>query len=105
MIEAAITDMAKISPSVGSRELPALLPLLGEFRRQIGNPGKTLTYEIVDRLNVEIVRVGARSMVPRDEVPRVVAALRAESAVSKARKGGRELAAKSVAARGARILK
>jgi hypothetical protein len=73
-----------------------------EFRRLLGGIGKTAGYALIDRHKVKVVKVGGRSMIPFSEAERVRDELMAAAKQPNPVKGGRVLAAASVAARKAR---
>ena len=63
----------------GPGQLRPLLVPIPEGQRQFGGIGKTLFYEVVEKHNIRLVRLGGRSMVPVSEIERVVAELMAAS--------------------------
>lgn len=80
---------------------PAGTPLLvsvREGRRQLGDIGTTAFYDAVKRHNIQLVKLGGRSLCPMTEIERVVAELRAKGATDATDKA-KALAKLSVKAR------
>ena len=87
-----------------ARMVPATQPLLvglKEFRRLLGNIGKTNGYTVMKRHTIRPVRIGGRTMIPMAEIVRVVAELTAQSEPADSERG-KALAQKSVAVRRSR---
>jgi hypothetical protein len=78
-----------------------LLVSIREARRQLGDIGTTAFYDAVKRHNIQLVKLGGRSLVPMAEIERVVAELRTKGATDASDKA-KALAKLSIMARRAR---
>jgi hypothetical protein len=85
-----------------SRMPPVLLIGIRELRRQLGNLGKTATYQFIARHQIPIIRVGHRSMVAMTNVEDAIKQLATAATSTNTGQRAKELAARSLAVRRAR---